>query len=313
MSEYIEQIADSWGVLLRRDAIERGVDDNALARLVKGKELVKLRHGAYAVRRIFLAADEVGRHRLLSRAVMQQYGDHVVLSHASAAVAQGAPDFGLDLTDVHLTHLSGGGRNSSRIVHHAGECLVGDLRRQDGHWITVPARTVLDNTALFGAEVGLVQANHFLHQGLAQKDELEAMARIQETWPDTLPHHPVLFLADERIESTGESRSRYLFWTQGLPAPEVQWEVFHPDGALAGRVDFAWPEHGLLLEFDGRQKYHRFRRAGESIEQMVEREKRREDLLRELTGCRMIRLIWKDLDLPAWTAGRIWRSLLRAA
>ena len=50
-------------------------------------------------------------------------------------------------------------------------------------------------------------------------------------------------------------------------------------------------------EFDGLLKYHRFH-AQRAIEEAVIREKQREDLLREITGWLMIRLIWADLYQP---------------
>jgi hypothetical protein len=302
-------MTDAWGVVLRRHAIANGIDDRALNRLVKNGSLIRLRHGAYADRSVFLAADATGRHLMLCHAVMQQYGDHVALSHSSAALAQGGPDWGIDLANAHLTHLSGGGRKGSRIVHHEGGCRVGDLRRHNDHWITTPGRSALDTASVSGAEAGLVQANHFLHEKLTSLAELEAMAKAAEYWPRTLVHHPVLHLADGRIESVGETRSQFLFWSQGLPAPVPQYEILHPSGIPAGRVDFAWPEHRVMLEFDGMAKYHRYRREGETISQMVEREKRREDLLRELTGWWMIRLDWADLDVPVATAKRIWQKL----
>lgn len=309
MTDVIEHLADPWGVILRREALALGIDDRTLARLVRNGALVRLRQGAYAVRGALLAASDVERHLMLCRAVMRQYGDGVALSHASAAVAQGSPSWGLDLASAHITHLSGGGRNGGRIIHHQGECRVGDLRRQDGHWITTPGRTVLDTAATVGVEAALVQVNHFLHQRLTTMSELRALAAAQRHWPHTLTHHPVLLLADERIESPGESRARYLFWTQGLPAPKIQLTILCPDGSRAGRVDFAWPEFGVMLEFDGQIKYRRLRREGESIEQMVVREKMREDLLREVTGWKMIRLVWADLDLPVATAARLRRAL----
>ena len=64
-----------------------------------------------------------------------------------------------------------------------------------------------------------------------------------------------------------------------------------------------------MLEFDGAIKYHRFRRPGESLEEMVMREKGREDLLRELTGWTMIRITWADLARPAEPAARIRRAI----
>jgi very-short-patch-repair endonuclease len=303
---------DNDGLLLRRDAVVSGIDDNALARLVRGGVLVRIRHGAYCSRDVWREADARERHRLLCRAVMGLYADHVALSHASSCIAQGGPAWGLDLANVHLTHLAGGGRRQSRVVHHAGSCLVGDLRRQDGHWLTVPARAAFETACTDGVEAALVQADHFLHAGLTTPDEIAAAYEAQTRWPGSLLHHPVALLADGRIESVGETRAHYAFWQQGLPRPTPQYEIFRPNGTLAARVDFAWPEHRVVVEFDGVEKYHRYRRPGESIEQMVVREKNREDLVRELTGWTVIRITWSDLSRPIELARRIRRAFALA-
>jgi very-short-patch-repair endonuclease len=308
----IQHAADSWGVVLRRDALACGLNDRVLYRLVRDGTLVRLRQGVYALRSTYLAADDKTRHLMLCRAVMRLYAGHVVLSHGSAAMASGGPDYGLDLINAHVTHLDGGGRNKARVVHHQGACLVGDLRRQDGHWITTPARTVLDVAGVSGAEAGLVQANHVLHLELTTMSELHSVAQAVEFWPRTLPHHLVLHLAEPKVESVGETRSMFLFSSQGLPRPEPQFEIQLPHGEVA-RVDFAWPELKVIVEFDGAEKYHRHRRPGETIEQMVMREKRREDLIREVTGWTVIRLIWKDLDVPVATALRIRRAMANTA
>ncbi|WP_148613570.1 type IV toxin-antitoxin system AbiEi family antitoxin domain-containing protein [Nocardioides rubriscoriae] len=305
----IATFCDPYGILLRREAIELGIDDNALRRLVDCGTLVRLRQGAYCLRSVFLAADDAERHRLLARAVMRLYGDHVALSHASSVVMQRGPDFGLDLSSVHLTHFAGGGRKGSRVVHHLGETRVGDVRRQHDFWLTVPARAVVEVACTDGTEAALVQANHFLHQGAMTVDELHLQVATTDRWPGSLHHHPLLLLASAKSESVGETRSDLLFWRNGLPRPELQYEVTFPDGTFAARVDFAWPALRVIVEFDGRQKYHRFRQPGESIEQMVEREKRREDLIRELTGWTVIRLVWADLDLPQRTVARIRRAM----
>jgi hypothetical protein len=304
----ILHVADPWGVLLRREAIARGCNDNVLHRLVRDGTLIRLRQGVYALRSKYLAADSKTRHLMLCRGVMRLYADHIALSHGSAALAQGGPEYGIDLVNAHVTHLEGGGRNVARVVHHDGTCRVGDLRRQDGHWITAPPRTVLDVACVSGAEAGLVQANHFLHLELTSLDELQTVAKLEELWPHSLAHHLVLHLADPRVESVGETRSSYLFFGQGLPAPVPQFEIPLSNGELA-RVDFAWPELRVIVEFDGVEKYHRFRRPGETIEQMVMREKRREDLIREATGWIVIRLTWRDLDHPIATGLRIRRAM----
>lgn len=312
MIELLRSIASTASVVLRRDAIAVGIDDNALRRYVDAGLLQRIRQGAYAEASAWRDAGSAQRHLMLIDAVMRQYDDHVALSHASSVIVQRGPAWGLDLSNVHLTHLHGGGRNSAGIVHHHGSCRVPDLTRVDGHWITSPARTVHDLAMTSSPEATLVHANDVLHRGLATLEEIRYLEPARNKWPRTLGMNVVHHLADPRIESVLESRASYLFWTQGLPTPVPQLEVLHPDGHSAGRVDFAWPEHRVYVELDGGDKYLRYRRDGESLEDFLMREKRRQDTICELTGWRVIRLTWADIARPVATAARI-RVLLGLA
>jgi hypothetical protein len=304
------------GLLLRRDAIAAGYDDNYLARQVKAGILVRIRQGAYARASIWTPLDERGRHLLLSSAVMLQYDDRVALSHESAALAWDGPQHGLELDWVHLTHLdryTAGGRRSAGVAHHSGACGVGDISRRNEHWITSPGRTLLDVAALRGVEAGVVLGDDLVHRALTTVDELRQLALPMELWPSTLTLRLVLDLIDGRSESVGETLFRLLCRNMRLPRPELQWEVIAPNGRLVGRSDFAWPDRRLLGEFDGRAKYLRLRREGETVEDTVLREKRREDEMREITGYRMIRFVWADLFTPERTAARVRAQLARAA
>jgi hypothetical protein len=78
------------------------------------------------------------------------------------------------------------------------------------------------------------------------------------------------------------------------------------------RVDLAWPELGLFLEFDGKVKYERLLKEGEHASDVVFREKQREDMIRRLTGWRCIRIVWADLYKPEVTAAKI-RAMFRPA
>ncbi len=95
------------------------------------------------------------------------------------------------------------------------------------------------------------------------------------------------------------------------PSHVLQFEVYDEHGNLVGRTDYAWPEFGMFGEFDGLVKYERYLRPGETAAQAVVREKRREDLLREITGWIMIRLIWADLFRQGATGARIRKQLVR--
>jgi len=310
----LEWLADAHGVLLRRDAVASGIDDNALKRAVRAGRIVRLRQGAYVLMPVWESTDRVGRHRLLVIAVRRQYGEHVALSHTSACIEQGGPNWGLDLSSVHLTSLFGvGERRGAKIVHHRGVCRVDDITRLDGGWITSPARTAMDTACIAAREPAVAVLDHFQQRGLATRDQLEQVFASMKATPDTLSLLLKLELSDGKAESVGETRTRMLCKNQRLPAPIPQFEILHPSGLVAGRVDFAWPERKVMLEFDGIQKYLRLRREGETIEEAILREKAREDLLRELTGWLMIRLIWADLDHPVATASRILRKFAQAA
>jgi len=57
-------------------------------------------------------------------------------------------------------------------------------------------------------------------------------------------------LADPRAESPPESRLRVLLALAGLPAVP-QFTVRNDDGAFVARVDLAFPEHKIAVEYDG--------------------------------------------------------------
>lgn len=64
---------------------------------------------------------------------------------------------------------------------------------------------------------------------------------------------------------------------------EPPYDVHHPSGALAARLDGARPSRRRWVELDGDVKYLGNRRPEETIEECVLREKRREDMIRRLT------------------------------
>ncbi len=310
----IKPSTDDLGVVLRRDLVASGVHDNAIARLVRIGILVRLRHGVYADARRWAESSKADQHRMLSRGVMRLYDGDVALSHVSAALAYGAPDHGLSLDEVHLTELSGAGeRAQAKVRHHRGGCREDEVVLRAGHKITAPARTALDTAALVGRDAAVCVLDWFYQQQLTDPEELRRELRTRSVWSDHLDLSLKLGYARVGSESVGESLARLAFLDAGLPEPVLQHEVRDDRGWLIGRVDFAWPEHRLIVEFDGREKYHSMRRDGESIEEMVLREKTREDRLREATGWTVIRITWADLHQPGRLLARLTRYLAPVA
>ena len=106
-----------------------------------------------------------------------------------------------------------------------------------------------------------------------------------------------------------ESRALHLFWREHLPRPEPQVEVYDESGRLVGRVDFLWAKYGVFGEMDGKLKYLTMRREGETLDEFLLREKRREEQICALTGWVCIRITWEDLARPRLLARRIRRLL----
>ena len=58
-------------------------------------------------------------------------------------------------------------------------------------------------------------------------------------------------------ESPMETRLRWLLLSAGLPAPEVQTDLYDREGVLLGRADLYYPSAHLVIEFDGRNHQDR--------------------------------------------------------
>lgn len=61
----------------------------------------------------------------------------------------------------------------------------------------------------------------------------------------------VLSYVDRRSGSPMESRLRMLIVGAGLPRPQVQWVVQDEDSRTAIRLDMAYPQHRIGIEYEG--------------------------------------------------------------
>jgi len=294
-------------IMLRGALIDAGWSDRGIARMVKCGIWVKVRRGAYAVRKDWRRLDTAGQHVVRTRAVMRQANTEVVASHVSGLMLYDGPTWGLDLDSVHVTRTDRrAGRAEAGVSQHRGKILEGDVVHRLGIPVMAAARLGLEVTTVAGTEAALVAVNHLLHSRATTLEQMRSRYEQGiDCWARTLSTDVVLRLADRRIESPGESRVLYLCYLYGLPAPEPQYKVRDRRGKVIARVDFAWPELGLFVEFDGLIKYQKPLKDGEEPSDVVIAEKRREDLVCELTGWRCLRLVWADLERPDHTAGRI--------
>lgn len=315
MDDPLRAIAAAEGVFLYREAIAAGYSNKAIAARRRSGEWHRVRHGAYCFGDVWRTLSPLERHRVLIQAVLRATPGPVALSHVSALVLHGITVWGADLSKVHLTRLGGGaGRNERDVVHHQGLCTPeSDLTEVDGCLLTVPRRALIESATVLDVEAALVSFDDALHHHVVEPAELRETFDELTNWPESSRIHVVLHHMDGRSESVGETRSRYLFWRQGLPTPDLQHSVYDESGTLVGTTDFAWRKYRLFGEFDGKEKYTKYLRAGESPGDAVFREKRREDLIRRLTGWTFVRLVWADLHYPERTAAMIRRMMESAA
>ena len=311
MEAQLRALIAAHGVFTRKEALAAGYHDHAIARLVRSGAWVRVRRGAYVLGDEWAALTDNQRYAVLCRAAVRQANTRVVLSHMSSANEYGAPLWECDLSTVHLTRPDErAGRAEAGVVQHRGVLADGDVVDRNGREVMSGTRTALELTLVCDVEHALAEIDYLLHHTFTTIEELWRRYESMAHWPRSLATDLVLRLADGRAESVGETRARFLCWAQHLPAPIPNYPIHDEHGVEIARVDLAWPQLGVFLEFDGKKKYEEHRREGESVVDCVLRDKQRESRICELTGWRCIRIVWADLYKPADTATRI-RKLFR--
>ncbi|MCD6638997.1 MAG: type IV toxin-antitoxin system AbiEi family antitoxin domain-containing protein [Nocardioides sp.] len=300
-------------VRLRSELIASGLTDKNIAHLVQRGALRRVRRGAYVGGDTWAALDAEGQHRLRARAVLRTAHKDTVLSHTSSILERGVSLWGAPLGVVHTSRADRerAGRRTPDWTPHRAVVRPDDVEEINGVRVTRAARAAVEATTILGVEPSLVAVNGLLRAKAMTVEDFRAEVRNCKYWPGTLTANLVLHLADPRLESVGEDRLWFLMHRQGLPMPEPQVIVRDETGREFARVDFAWLERGVFLEFDGRVKYERYRRDGESLEDFLMREKAREERICQLTGWTCIRVNWADLSTPEVLAARI-RAILDA-
>ncbi|MBU4335489.1 MAG: type IV toxin-antitoxin system AbiEi family antitoxin domain-containing protein [Actinobacteria bacterium] len=285
-------ISPGGGVLPAAAARRRGLDARGLRHAVAGGQLVRVSRGAYVDAQSWAGADARGRH-LLRMAAAATRLDLPVFSHHSAAAAHRLPVLGSWPEKVHVTApCATGGRSQLDVVRH---CTADVVATADvaGLVVTNLARTVVDLARTQSMSCGLVAADAALHSGAVVLADLLAEADQVHSPRGARRMRRVLAHASPHAESPGESFGRARFLELGVAQPELQHEVVV--GRRRYRVDYWWPQLGLVGEFDGRLKYLVDGLADDrrALEDRVWAEKRREDDLRA-AGLRVIRFVWAD-------------------
>lgn len=280
--------------------------DSTAARSVRRRtergELLRIGHGVSTSAQAFRDASEAVRHRARIDAVLAASRPGLIVSHASAVVMHGLPWFGPLPDRVVLTDPTRDRAQRLRFsdkVPARGRDVATVLI--DGVETTDLVTTAVDVALRSDRGHALVVLDAVLGRGV-DRHELLTELESRPTRRGVQRVRALLGLADGRIESVGESLAQLVMHDLGLPRPELQHE-FSLDGRRTARVDFWFPEHGVVVEFDGLVKY----RVGDvrgtrTAEEVVVAEKFREDAVRSVPGVRgLARLTWRGV-LPGGDA-----------
>lgn len=275
---------------LTRALRDQGFSYDEILRMMRRGELQRIRRGAYAVP-AEADLDRESLHRRLVQATVPALLDGSVVSHHSAAVLHGLPVWLPEDVRVHVTRLGEGKRRT--LLHVNPAPLTDDeIVVVDGIAVTSIARTVLDLARTRSMEQAVAAADHALRAGLPPELFTDGLAQMRR-WPGVCAARRVVEFADPRAETVGESISRVRILRDGLPKPDLQVEILGAFGEVIARVDFYWHQFRTAGEFDGKVKYGRLLKEGQTADDVVFEEKLREDAVRG-EGHEMARWIWED-------------------
>jgi hypothetical protein len=139
-------------------------------------------------------------------------------------------------------------RCSDGLVVHRREGAP--LTMVEGRPITAPAWTAIEVARSLRRPRALAALDAALRSGTCTSTQLTLAAARQKGRRGIVQVRDLIPLARPEAESPMESEARLAMHDGGLPDPELQYEIRDRDCRL-WRVDFAWPEQLLAVEYDG--------------------------------------------------------------
>jgi len=301
-------------LLSRDDLAAQGVGPALLRRLLETGEAVRLRPGVYA--RFGGDKTLTAEQWIVARARALALVNHglPLFSHLTAGALHGLPIRGQVDAKVHVTLGPDRPGAAVLVVRHRGKVTPEQIVQRHGVRCTSLERTLADiartapfETAVCALDAGLrpVAAPK---PGVYRPDAAEEMRERVREIALRSPHGGAramraLAFADGRAQLPGESISRIRLSELGFAPPDLQVAVAGPSGRDY-YVDFGLDDVRAWGEFDGEKKYlDEAMRSGLTLDQVLLREKEREDWIRGRTRRPFARWQWEHLR-SANTLGR---------
>lgn len=234
------------GVITRSQLVGCGRSEGSIRNDLESGRLTVARPGVY-----LLAGSSPSWRQAVSVACTWG-GEGTYASHLTAARLWALAGF--HDNEVHISttrNLRTGGGVTVHLVRKWSSC---DVARAGGFPVTSSVRTLMDVAATCPVDRIEIALDDALRRGIVtlrrlswRLDEVGARGRA-----GAAPLRRLLIARAEGCapaHSPLETRFARLLRAAGLPPPHRQFEIYDGDCFVA-RVDFAYPEHGLVIELD---------------------------------------------------------------
>jgi hypothetical protein len=174
-------------------------------------------------------------------------GEPVAICLGTAAAAYGFDTE--EVVDLHVLNPVGHQlRNSDGLVVHRREGAP--LTDIGGRPSTTPEWTAVEVARGLRRPRALAALDAALRSGTCDRDRLRAIASCHAGRRGIVNVRELIPLAAAEAESPMESEARLAMLDGGLPPPVLQYKIIDRNGQT-WRVDFAWPDRRVAVEYDG--------------------------------------------------------------
>lgn len=240
--------------------------------------------------------------RVRCRALLLHRPEGMAFSHTTAARLYGIPlPERLRGDDpVHVTvEAPSRAPQIAGVVGHSARRLAPD--RRTGLPLTGPEHTWLDLASVLRRTELVAVGDYLLACDLASSESLAHEIESSAGRRGIATARLALPLIRQGAESPAESVFRVLLHDEGLAPPCLNYRIHARDGQFVARVDMAYPDQRLVVEYEG--DHHRVERR------QWHKDIRRQGALEDL-GWRVIRVTASDLADPTDVFTRIRRALV---
>jgi len=293
------------GIIFSSEFTRLGGNPGELRSLLRRRQLVRVRRGAYVLGERWESMDARERHIVRVRAVVADHRSPALVSGVSAGALHGFPFRGELPGDVTLLRpRASGGKTEPGVRQTTAGGMPDTWDVIAGLETTTVERTAVDLARALGFADAVASIDWALRAGRVTlaglRDELErtrlraGRARVER----------VLDFAVDVSGSYGESMARAVIHELGFEAPVLQHEFTDAEGSML--TDFYWPSVRGVAEFDGFIKFSNPEFNDGDPARALWKEKRREDRLRrQVSG--VARLVWDHVLNPRMLAAELER------